>query len=337
MTGPSTEGPVLEVSDLRVWFPVRRGVWERDEYLRAVDDVSFHLDQREVLGLVGESGSGKSTTGRAVLRLIEPTGGSIRFRGSDLTDLSRKEMKPFRSDMQLIFQDPFSSLNPRMRIGKTIAEPMLAAGGGGHGDRVDDLLDRVGLDPSVSGRFPHELSGGQRQRVGIARALSTNPSFVVCDEPTSALDVSTQAQIINLLSDLRLEFDLALLFISHDLAVIRQVSDRVAVMYAGEIVELANVDSLFGSPLHPYTGALLSAVPVTDPDEERKRERIILPGEVADPVNPPSGCRFHPRCPFATEVCVTETPALTVTNSSHNVACHHWERIAARGELKALT
>lgn len=337
MTSPKRDDPVLDVSGLRVWFPVRRAVWERDEYLRAVDDVSLHIGQGEVLGLVGESGSGKSTAGRAVLRLIEPTGGSIWFQGSDLTGLSRKEMKAFRRDMQLIFQDPFSSLNPRMRIGKTIAEPMLAAGERNYGDRVRDLLDRVGLDPSVSGRFPHELSGGQRQRVGIARALSTSPSFIVCDEPTSALDVSTQAQIINLLSDLRLEFDLALLFISHDLAVIRQVSDRVAVMYAGEIVELASVDSLFGSPLHPYTGALLSAVPVTDPEEERKRERIILPGEIADPVNPPSGCRFHPRCPFATDVCVTEKPTLMATDSSHDVACHHWERIAAEGELKALT
>lgn len=331
---PATSN-VLEVSGLKVWFPVRTGVWEKDSFLRAVDDVSFQVGHGEVLGLVGESGSGKSTAGRAVLRLIDATDGSIRFKDRDVTDLPRKALKPIRRDMQLVFQDPFSSLNPRMRIGKAIAEPMLASGEPLDEARIADLLERVGLDPVVAKRFPHELSGGQRQRVGIARALSTSPSFIVCDEPTSALDVSTQAQIINLLSDLRLQYELALLFISHDLAVIRQVSDRVAVMYAGEIVELADVDDLFGSPRHPYTGALLSAVPVTDPDKESKRERIILPGEVADPVNPPDGCRFHPRCPFATEICATEKPELTVTGSSHTVACHHWERIATEGELKA--
>ena len=330
-------GAFLEVSDLRVWFKVAGGLWEEDRFLRAVDGVDFSISDGEVLGLVGESGSGKSTTGRAVLRLVDPTGGSVSFKGEEITGHSRKQMKPLRKDMQLIFQDPFASLNPRMRIGKAILEPLRAAGHDVPDERVAELLERVGLDPDMSSRFPHELSGGQRQRVGIARALSTNPSFIVCDEPTSALDVSTQAQIINLLADLRLEYDLALLFISHDLAVIRQVSDRVAVMYAGEIVELAPVDDLFGQPLHPYTGALLSAVPVTDPDEERRRERIILPGEVADPVNPPSGCRFHPRCPFATDICATEHPELTTAGDRRAVACHHWVEIAANDGLGSAT
>lgn len=331
----SKDVSLLEVEDLRMWFPISQGLGRKPKYVRAVDGVSFRIEQGEVLGLVGESGSGKSTTGRLVLRLIEPTEGSIRFKGSELAGLSRKAMKPHRSAMQLIFQDPFASLNPRMRVGKAVAEPLRAMGSPPSQERIRELLDQVGLDPSVATRWPHELSGGQRQRVGIARALATSPSFIVCDEPTSALDVSTQAQIINLLGDLRLEYDLALLFISHDLAVIRQVSDRVAVMYAGELVELASSEDLFREPRHPYTGALLSAVPVTDPDEERQRERIILSGEVADPANPPSGCRFHPRCPFATEICVLEKPELSSAEESRLVACHHWQHIAEEGELMA--
>lgn len=331
--------PLLKVDELAVWFPMRRRLGQARTYLRAVDGVSFEVGPGETLGLVGESGSGKSTTGRAVLGLQPIESGSVIFGGRDVTTLDARETKELRKEMQLIFQDPYASINPRMRVGDAVAEPLriLADLDGDELDvRVAELFEQVGLDPDNRRRYPHEMSGGMRQRVGIARALALHPAFIVCDEPTSALDVSVQAQILNLLSDLRDEMSLAYLFISHDLAAVRQISHRVAVMYAGQIVEVAPVDPLFAQPLHPYSGALLSAVPVTDPEVEEKRERIILSGEVADPINPPDGCRFHPRCPFATEICATSAPMLTETSDGRWVSCHHAERIAADGDLKAL-
>lgn len=331
--------PLLSVSDLSVWFPMRRQLGQERKFLRAVDGVSFEVGPGETLGLVGESGSGKSTTGRAILSLEKPESGSIKLNGREVTGLSAKELAALRREMQLIFQDPYASINPRLRVGDAVAEPLRILAdlsGDALRTRVRELFEQVGLDPSAVRRYPHELSGGMRQRVGIARALALNPAFIVCDEPTSALDVSVQAQILNLLSDLRDEFSLAYLFISHDLAAVRQISHRVAVMYAGQIVEVAGVDELFDQPLHPYAGALLSAVPVTDPEVEENRQRIILGGEVADPVDPPTGCRFHPRCPFATDVCATSEPLLTETNDGRWVSCHHWEKIADDGDLQSL-
>jgi oligopeptide/dipeptide ABC transporter ATP-binding protein len=322
---------LLEVTDLRVHFPVGGGLLRRPTgAVRAVDGVSFRLARGQTLGLVGESGSGKSTAGRAILRLIRPTFGSVRFDGVELTGLSAEAMRRMRRRMQVIFQDPYASLNPRMKVHAAIREPI-----GVHGlrarterdDRVRELLDIVGLDPSMGDRYPHEFSGGQRQRIGIARALAVQPEFVVADEPISALDVSVRAQIVNLLRDLQERLGLTYLFIAHDLAVVRTVAHRVAVMYLGRIVEIGPRDDLYTRPLHPYTHALLSAVPIPDPEVEARRRRIVLVGEIPSPDNPPSGCRFRTRCWLRTrlgdpDICATHEPPLAETRPEHWVACH---------------
>jgi oligopeptide/dipeptide ABC transporter ATP-binding protein len=306
---------LLEVRNLKKYFPVRRGVLRRVvAHVKAVDGISFFIRQGETLGLVGESGCGKTTAGRTILRLIDPTDGSILFRNNgdavDIAKLSNRALKPLRRQMQIIFQDPYSSLNPRMTIGDIIGEPLVVHRMGTPAERearVKELLEAVGLNPQYMKRYPHEFSGGQRQRIGIARALALGPKLIICDEPVSALDVSIQAQVINLLEDLQKEFGLTYLFIAHDLSVVRHISDRVAVMYLGKIVEMAETEELFRNPKHPYTEALLSAVPVPDPDYQR--ERIILKGDVPSPVNPPSGCYFHPRCPYAQPICKEQEPA----------------------------
>jgi len=326
--GPSIEGDVLlEVRRLRKYFPVTSGVLfqRRVGLIKAVDDVSFSIRKGETLGLVGESGSGKTTTGRCILQLDRPTSGEVRFEGRDLAQLDEAELRPVRRRMQVIFQDPYSSLNPRMTIGQIIGEPLrvheILEAKGEVRERARELLSVVGLNPAMADRFPHELSGGERQRVGIARALSLQPSFIVCDEPVSALDVSIQAQIINLLEDLQARFGLTYLFIAHDLSVVRHIGDRVAVMYLGKIVEVADRRELYENPLHPYTQALLSAVPVPDPAVEAKRERVILRGEVPSALNPPSGCVFHPRCPIAIPECSQVVPQLREVSPNHWVAC----------------
>ncbi len=322
--------PLLSVKNLSKQFPVRSGAFSgRTRWLRAVDDVSFDLSAGETLGLVGESGCGKTTVGRSVLRLIEPSGGTIEFDGVDIRSLDPAEMRVLRRDMQIVFQDPYASLNPRMNVGAIVGEALRVHGiarGRELEQRVDAILDRVGLQPSYRSRYPHEFSGGQRQRIGIARALALEPRLVVCDEAVSALDVSIRAQILNLLDDLQEEFELAYLFISHDLNVVRNGSDRVAVMYLGRIVELATAEALFGDPKHPYTQALMSANPVPNPDATR--ERIILRGEVPSPLDPPAGCPFHPRCPAVRDVCKTvRPPALTLGSgpSATTVACHLYD------------
>ena len=326
--GPSIEGDVLlEVRRLRKYFPVTSGVLfqRRVGLIKAVDDVSFSIRKGETLGLVGESGSGKTTTGRCILQLDRPTSGEVLFGGRDLAQLDEAELRPVRRRMQVIFQDPYSSLNPRMTIGQIIGEPLrvheILEAKGEVRERARELLSVVGLNPAMADRFPHELSGGERQRVGIARALSLQPSFIVCDEPVSALDVSIQAQIINLLEDLQARFGLTYLFIAHDLSVVRHIGDRVAVMYLGKIVEVADRRELYENPLHPYTQALLSAVPVPDPAVEAKRERVILRGEVPSALNPPSGCVFHPRCPMAIPECSQGVPQLREVSPNHWVAC----------------
>jgi oligopeptide transport system ATP-binding protein len=311
---------LLEVRDLTKHFPVGRGV------VRAVDGVSFSIEKGETLGLVGESGCGKTTTGRCILQLERPTSGSIRFEGRELTTLDQRGLRAVRRKMQVIFQDPYSSLNPRMTVGQIVAEPLavhgIVRGAPARAARVKDLLSRVGLLPQHARRYPHELSGGQRQRVGIARALAMEPSLIVCDEPVSALDVSIQAQIINLLEDLQAEFGLTYLFIAHDLAVVRHISDRVAVMYLGKIAEMADRKTIYDNPRHPYTRALLSAVPIPDPELEMNRERIVLGGEVPSPLNPPAGCVFHPRCPIMVDRCRHEIPPLRDLSPGHAAACH---------------
>jgi len=316
---------LLDVQNLKKYFPIKRGVFSKTiGYVKAVDDVSFKIKKGETLGLVGESGCGKTTIGRSLLRLIEPTGGTVMFEGKDVTKLKSDDMKKIRKDMQIIFQDPYSSLNPRMTVGGMISEILkyhqLAEGEAAE-KRVFYLLEKVGLSKLHARRYPHEFSGGQRQRIGVARALSVEPKFIVCDEPVSALDVSIQSQIINLLQDLQKELDLTFLFISHDLSVVEHISDRVAVMYLGQIVEIADCDELYKNTSHPYSEALLSAVPVPDP--KRKRSRIILQGDVPSPANVPSGCYFHPRCPKIKKgECESIRPALASLNqSSHEVKC----------------
>ena len=319
--------PLLQVNDLKKYFPVRSGLFSRvSAWVKAVDDVSFHLPQGETLGLVGESGCGKTTVGRSILRLMEPTAGKVTFEGSDVLALTQKELRQARRRMQLIFQDPYSSLNPRMTIGSIVSEPLKihkVAKGKALQEKVDQLFMRVGLRPEHQSRYPHEFSGGQRQRVGIARALALNPKFIVCDEAVSALDVSIQAQILNLLRDLQKEFHLSYLFITHDLNVVQYLADRIAVMYVGKFAEVAPAGDLFATPKHPYTQALLSANPVPDPTVPPKR--IILPGDVPSPLNPPSGCRFHPRCPEVMDHCKTVDPPLIQIGppeKGHQVWCH---------------
>jgi oligopeptide transport system ATP-binding protein len=324
----STRGEILlEVNNLKMYFPVTSGIiFQRAvAHIKAVDDLSFFVRRGETLGLVGESGCGKTTTGRCILQLYKPTGGQILFEGRDLNALSTRQMRQMRRQMQVIFQDPFSSLNPRMTAGNIIGEPLIVHGlvksKAEYRDRVSELLRNVGLNPYMADRFPHEFSGGQRQRIGVARALSVDPTFIVCDEPVSALDVSIQAQIINLLEDLQEQFNLTYLFIAHDLSVVRHISDRVAVMYLGRMVEIADRNEIYRNPLHPYTKALLSAVPIPDPVIDSQRERIILTGEVPSPLNPPSGCVFHPRCPIAIDDCSQTIPELREVEPDHWASC----------------
>ena len=319
--------PLLDVRDLKMHFPLTQGIIFQRKVgaVQAVDGVSFSVKRGETLGLVGESGCGKSTTGRAILQLYKPTAGNVVFNGSDLTTLDSSQMRKMRRHLQMIFQDPYASLNPRMTVGNIVSEPMQIhklVAKNERTQRVQELLQTVGLNPYFANRYPHEFSGGQRQRIGIARALAANPDFIVCDEPVSALDVSIQAQIVNLLEDLQDQFGLTYLFIAHDLSVVRHISNRVAVMYLGKIVELADRNDLYDNPLHPYTKALLSAVPIPDPVIEKQRERIILTGDVPSPINPPSGCRFHTRCPYVMDVCKRIDPIFSDQGSGHHVACH---------------
>jgi oligopeptide transport system ATP-binding protein len=318
---------LVEVQDLKMYFPVTAGlIFQRKVAdVKAVDGITFQIKRGETLGLVGESGCGKSTTGRAILQLYRPTAGRVLFDGVDLTKIKGGDLRRFRRRMQMIFQDPYASLNPRMSVGSIIAEPLAIhnlAKGKARKERVQELLSVVGLNPYYANRYPHEFSGGQRQRIGIARALAVEPDFIVCDEPVSALDVSIQAQIINLLEDLQDRFGLTYLFIAHDLSVVRHISDRVAVMYLGHIVELADRNELYEHPLHPYTKALLSAVPIPDPAIEAKRERIILTGDVPSPLRPPPGCVFHTRCPIAIDECRERIPEWRDVGGDHWVACH---------------
>ncbi len=317
---------LVRVEHLVKHFPIYRGFLQRQVgAVHAVDDVSFNIMRGETLGLVGESGCGKSTTGRSVLQLYRPTSGHVYYDGTDLVALKGEDLRKMRRKVQMIFQDPYASLNPRMTVGEIIGEPLLvhnAMSKEEMRERVGQLLELVRLNPSFSVRYPHEFSGGQRQRIGIARALALQPSFIVCDEPISALDVSIQAQVVNLLEDLQKEFNLTYLFIAHDLSMVRHISDRVAVMYLGIIVELADRQTLYNNPLHPYTQALLSAVPVSDPIIEEKRKRVILEGDVPSPVNPPSGCRFRTRCPVAKDFCADSQPEFREVSPGHEVACH---------------
>jgi oligopeptide transport system ATP-binding protein len=319
-------GKILEVQGLSMYFPVYQGILRKQVgEIKAVDKVSFDINRGETLGLVGESGCGKSTTGRAILKLYQPTAGRIVLDGQDITDLSGDALRQVRPHMQMIFQDPQACLNPRMTVGSIIAEPLdehTALKRRQKRERVRELLDAVGMNPDFENRYPHEFSGGQRQRIGIARALALQPGFIVCDEPIAALDVSIQAQVVNLLEDLQRQLDLTYLFISHDLSMVKHIADRVAVMYLGKLVELAPRRKLYATPQHPYTKALLSAVPEPDPEREAVRERIILKGEVPSPANPPSGCNFSTRCPIATERCRHETPEWRSLEGERFVACH---------------
>ena len=319
---------LLDVKGLKKYFPITEGIIIQRHVgdIKAVDGLNFYIRRGETLGLVGESGCGKSTTGRSILQLYEPTAGEVWFKGTNIAKLRGEKLRRMRRDMQMIFQDPYASLNPRMTVGNIIGEPLEVHGlarGKEKQERVQELLKVVGLNPYFVNRYPHEFSGGQRQRIGVARALAVNPDFIVCDEPISALDVSIQAQIINLLEQLQADFELTYLFIAHDLAVVRHISDRVAVMYLGKIVEIADRAELYHNPLHPYTKALLSAVPIPDPVVEEGRERIILTGDVPSPAHPPSGCRFHTRCPIMQRpICVEEEPEMYDRGGEHFVACH---------------
>jgi oligopeptide/dipeptide ABC transporter ATP-binding protein len=317
--------PILEVENLTKHFPIRGGFFRRQVgTVYAVDGVTLHVDPHETLGVVGESGCGKTTLGRSIIRLIEPTGGVVKFKGEDYTNTDRKAMQELRKQIQIVFQDPFASLNPRMPVRDIVGEPMRI-----HGiskqktrDRVAELLEAVGLSAEHGNRYPHEFSGGQRQRIGIARALALNPTLIILDEPVSALDVSVQAQVINLLEELQDEFGLSYVFIAHDLSVVRHISDRVAVMYLGKVVEVADRNDVYDAPSHPYTHSLLSAVPIADPDLEHSRQRIILKGDLPSPADPPPGCTFHTRCPIAQDICKTDEPPLRDIDTDHQVACH---------------
>lgn len=332
--------PLLEVEDLVKHFSIKSGVLFDHEIgrVRAVDGVSLSIAEGETLGLVGESGCGKSTLARSVLQLLEPTSGTVRFRGREITGLGRRQMRPLRREMQMIFQDPYASLNPRKRVGQIIGDPLRlhgVASGGELRKRVQGLMDRVGLHPEYYNRFPHEFSGGQRQRIGIARALALEPKLVIADEPVSALDVSIQAQIVNLLEDLQDEFQLTYMFVAHDLGVVRHVSDRIAVMYLGKLVELGPADEVYSRPIHPYTLSLLAAVPIPDPNENRAREPLVLEGDVPSPANPPEACRFHTRCPYATDICSEVEPQLVDYGNGHWAACHHPLNVGAGARAEA--
>ena len=327
MTTNGSGGPLIELRHVKKYFPIRKGLLQREvARVHAVDDVSFAVREGETLGLVGESGCGKSTLGRTIVRLLEPTDGQIVFRGSSIEKLGPRHLRPLRREMQMVFQDPYASLNPRKRVGSIIGDPLKIHGLGDKKERkaqVEDLLETVGLSPEHYNRFPHEFSGGQRQRIGIARALALRPKLIVADEPVSALDVSIQSQMLNLLEDLQNEFKLTYIFIAHDLGVVRHVSNRIAVMYLGKLVELSPAEELYRRPIMPYTEALLSAVPIPDPDLAARRERIVLVGDVPSPIDPPSGCRFHPRCRYATQVCKEIEPPLVDYGGGHLAACHH--------------
>ncbi len=346
-SGPGGGGRVVsderlvQVRNLKMYFPVKRGlIFDRVVgHVHAVDDITFSVRQGETLGLVGESGCGKSTTGRAVLQIYEPTSGEVHYKGRDITKLKGNDLRHLRRDMQMIFQDPFASLDPRMTVGGIVSEPLEIHNigkGKEREEKVREMLRIVGLNPYFANRYPHEFSGGQRQRIGIARALALEPEFIVCDEPISALDVSIQAQIINLLEELQEQYNLTYLFIAHDLAVVRHISDRIAVMYVGKMVEIAGRNELYELPLHPYTKALLSAVPIPDPVVEKRRSRIILQGDVPSPVTPPSGCRFHPRCPFARADCSQAEPPLEQVRPDHWVACFYWKEIAESSPMPVV-
>lgn len=316
---------LLEVNNLKKYFPVKAGVFKRTvAHVKAVDDISFAVKEGETLGLVGESGCGKSTTGRTILRLLEATAGEVIFEGKNVMELDKKSLRAIRRDMQIIFQDPYASLNPRMTVADIVGEPLdihkLAKNKQERNEKVKEILENVGLGAEYMNRYPHEFSGGQRQRIGVARALAVDPKLIIADEPVSALDVSVQAQVVNLLQDLQKEYGLTYLFIAHDLSVVKHISDRVAVMYLGKIVELTEKKELFNNPMHPYTQSLLSAIPEADP--KKKKDRIILEGDVPSPVDPPSGCRFHPRCPKAFEPCSVKEPEFKEYGDGHFAACH---------------
>ncbi|MEY2517725.1 MAG: peptide/nickel transport system ATP-binding protein [bacterium] len=336
----AADAPLLEVEHLKLLFPIKQGILidRVVGHVHAVDDISFTLREGETLGLVGESGCGKTTLSRTVMRLLEPTGGAVRFRGDDVTHASRKGLMPLRREMQMVFQDPYASLNPRKRIGQIVGVALQRAGkdDGDVERRVRELLDRVGLQPEHVNRFPHEFSGGQRQRIGVARALAVEPRLIVLDEPVSALDVSIQAQIINLLEDLQDDLGLTYLFVAHDLSVVRHVSDRIAVMYLGKLMEVSPAEELYTKAIHPYTAALLEAIPIPDPRENRARRRSVVAGEPPNPINPPPGCVFHPRCPRATDVCKAVEPPLTQYSGGHIAACHHPMNVSDE-ERKAAT
>jgi oligopeptide/dipeptide ABC transporter ATP-binding protein len=321
------ETPLIEAKHVKKYFPIRSGIMQREvAAVHAVDDVTFAVRKGETLGLVGESGCGKSTLGRTLVRLLEPTAGEIYFDGTPIGHLGTRRLRPLRREMQMVFQDPYASLNPRKRVGTIVSDPMRIHNLGSRSDqkrRVGEILETVGLSPEHYNRYPHEFSGGQRQRIGIARALALRPKLIIADEPVSALDVSIQSQMLNLLEELQNELQLTYIFIAHDLGVVRHVSDRIAVMYLGKIVELSPAEELYTRPIMPYTEALLSAVPIPDPDLAEKRERIVLEGDVPSPINPPSGCRFHPRCRYATDVCKQTEPPLVDYGNSHLAACHH--------------
>lgn len=319
---------LLQVKDLKQHFTIKKGFLGSEKIVKAVDGVSFSINHGETLGIVGESGCGKSSLGRSVLRLVEPTAGQILFNGQDISKMTRKQMKEMRKEMQVVFQDPYASLNPRSTVQSILEAPLLIHGIGNRQERmkiIEGLLEKIGIRKEQLDRYPHEFSGGQRQRIGIARALTLSPKLIIADEPVSALDVSVQSQVLNLMDDLQKEFNLSYMFISHDLSVVQHIADRVAVMYLGKIVEVADVDELYNNPQHPYTKALLSAVPLTDP--RSKRERIILQGDLPSPVNPPSGCTFHTRCPVATEECRKIVPELREKSFEHWTACIHVEPI----------